>query len=320
MQSGDLNLFMKQRELKMNKNRLSDSLDLLLDTMCNTFGGVVFIAISLALAFFICRDQFYSVDRKEKIAEELKKEQKQATILAEEKELLGKKLSAIKKLSSQFKKSKETSISEEVVRMEQEQKEVKRDIDDATAELNLLKHKKNIAQKENDKKEKDINSKLQSATKENDLMREKQRLDMLIDELTSQLKSIPVTQLHFAHNRRVSSSPYIVLLRNNHVYQLGTDYLVSSPEVSVKRDNNMLILSPINGTLLSSISGNNLFGVLRQFNKHKSFLWILVHPDSFEAFVKFRRELRQAEYPVHWYIDYNAILYLGSNSGYSASY
>ena len=91
MQSGDLNLFMKQRELKMNKNRLSDSLDLLLDTMCNTFGGVVFIAISLAFAFFICRDQFCSVDREEKIAEELKKERKQAAILSEEKELLSKK-------------------------------------------------------------------------------------------------------------------------------------------------------------------------------------------------------------------------------------
>ena len=51
----------------MSKNKFSDSLDLLLDTMCNTFGGVVFIAISLALAFFVCRDQFYAPDQTEKI-------------------------------------------------------------------------------------------------------------------------------------------------------------------------------------------------------------------------------------------------------------
>ena len=31
------------------RNSLPDSLELLLDTMCNTFGGVMFITLSLAL-------------------------------------------------------------------------------------------------------------------------------------------------------------------------------------------------------------------------------------------------------------------------------
>ena len=36
----------------MAKNSLPESMDLLLDTMCNTFGGVMFIAIALSLALF----------------------------------------------------------------------------------------------------------------------------------------------------------------------------------------------------------------------------------------------------------------------------
>ena len=31
------------------KNKLPDSLELLLDTMCNTFGAIMFIAISLVI-------------------------------------------------------------------------------------------------------------------------------------------------------------------------------------------------------------------------------------------------------------------------------
>ena len=311
---------MRQRGLDMNKNKLSDSFDLLLDIMCNTFGGVVFIAISLALTFSVCRNQFYSVDRKEKIAEDLQREQRQAILLSQEKDLLKKKLASLKKFSSQYRDSKKTSISEKVIRLEGEQKEVKRDIDAAKSELNLLKHQKKIIQNTNEKSEKDIKKKHKFIIMGKDLRREKQLLDLSIDELTEQLKNIPVTRLHFAHNQQVSSSPYFVLLRNNQIYQLGSDYLVSSPEVRVRRDNKMLILSPLKGTSLSSISYEDLPAVLHQFDKSKFFLWILVHPDSFEAFIKFRRMLRRAAYQVYWYVDHNAILHLVKTSNYSASY
>lgn len=303
----------------MSKNRLSDSLDLLLDTMCNTFGGVVFIAISLVLAFFVCQDQFSATDHQEKIKEYLQKEQRQEAGLLTEKILLKKKLNALKNLSVQYNKSK-INISDEVVHLEQEKNELIRNIEALNVELALKKIQNSTLQADNQKKEKIIKEKYKAVANAKKLSQENQKFDLIIDDLREQLKKIPVTRMHFTYNMSVSSSPYIILLKNNYLYQLGANYFKSSAEVNVKKDNNILVLSPIKGTLLSSISATNLPNILNKFNKHESFLWIMVSPDSFESFVKFRRILRQAAYPVHWYVEHNAILYLGNKSSYSASY
>ena len=305
----------------MSKNKLSDSLDLLLDTMCNTFGGVVFIAISLVLAFCVSQDQLSPEKQQEIIEENLQKEQKIATDLTAEKENLEKRLASLKTLSSQYKKNSKRQLSSEVVRLEHELKEIQRKIDALNAESALQKHKRTVMQSENDKNDKVIKEKSKSIAETETLQKEQQqKLDLSIDEATEQLDKINVPRLHFAHSQKTSSSPYVILLRNNVMYQLGTNYLHSSSEISVKKDKDMLVLSPIKGTLLSTISRNNISRILSRCNNRKDFLWILVHPDSFESFIKFRRVLRATSYQVYWYIDHKSILYLGNNSGYSASY
>ena len=55
----------------MSKEHLPGSMVLLLDTMCNTFGGVVFIALTLSLAFLFSQSRTSPPDDIEKIKQDL---------------------------------------------------------------------------------------------------------------------------------------------------------------------------------------------------------------------------------------------------------
>ena len=174
---------------------------------------------------------------------------------------------------------------------------------------------------ENKKIESEIHEK-SKAVAETSKAREEEfkRQCFIFDELKEVLQKTPAKKLHFAHNERTSSSPYVMLVKNDRLYRLGRNYMMSSREVSVKSSGNMLFLTCIDGTLLSSISSSDLQSLLQDFNKSTSFLWIMVHPDSFNSFVGFRRLLRNATLPVHWYVDANSILYLQKDANYSSSY
>ena len=49
----------------MARQSLPESLELLLDTMCNTFGGVMFIAISMVITLMLCQDMLTPQKRQE---------------------------------------------------------------------------------------------------------------------------------------------------------------------------------------------------------------------------------------------------------------
>ena len=81
----------------------------------------------------------------------------------------------------------------------------------------------------------------------------------------------------------------------------------------------MLLLTCLDGTYLTAITASEVRALLHDFDKNSAFLWIMVHPDSIESFVDFRRLLRNAAMPVFWYVDACSVLYLG-HANYSASY
>ena len=303
----------------MSKNAMPGSMDLLLDTMCNTFGGVMFIAISLSLAFFVSRTLDARKENIEKIKEELRRQKQEQELLETRRESLSKKLSSMKKNSSQYKQA-ESDLPEKVTKLAQDQKDLQRENDLAKQDLAELDRKNRQLEKENGKKESEITELTSRNTDKVDKLREEYRkLSFLADQLRSQLERTPKLKFHFSHKEQTKSKPYVIILKGNQLYQLGTEYLVSSREVRVKRYDKTLVLTPIKGTPVAAVSSANLASVLGSYSKSTAFLWILVHPDSFENFIEFRRLLRKAAMPIHWYIDTSLVLYLG-DSTYSAGY
>ena len=66
------------------RNSLPDSLELLLDTMCNTFGGVMFITLSLALLLFLSNKLVNENAVKEIDPDELQRVRQETARLEEE--------------------------------------------------------------------------------------------------------------------------------------------------------------------------------------------------------------------------------------------
>ena len=304
----------------MSKDNMHGSMDLLLDTMCNTFGGVVFIALSLSLAFFVSQSQSSPEDNIAKVKKELEEQQQEFLDLQRKRSLLSKKLSSIKAFSANFTPTK-TNLPEIVTRLEYKCKDIQREVEILKISLNELEQKNGKLENENQKMESAIPEKSRKMTEDlKRLSEEYKSQSFVIDELRQRLHQIPIKKFHFAHNERTSKTPYVLVVKDNKLFRLGANYLYSSREVKVKLDGNMLLLTCLDGTYLVAVESSDIHSLLHDFNKNSAFLWILVHPDSLDSFVSFRRLLRNASMPVHWYIDSGLILYLGHNVSYSASY
>ena len=303
----------------MSKGRMPGSMDLLLDTMCNTFGGVVFIALSLSLAFFVSQSHSSPEEKIEKMKQELKERQQETAILEAQRDRMVKSLDSARNVSSGLRPTR-TDLPEIVTKLEQDQKDLQRETELQKMARNDLERKMKQLERENRNMESEIREKSNQVTETSKTQEEEfKRLCLVTDTLNETLKRTPAQKFHFANNQRTSRSPYVLVVKNDRVYSLGSEYRVSSREVSVKRTGNMLFLTGVNGTWLPTLSAADLQTLFKDFNRSSSFLWIIVHPDSFVSFVDFRRLLRNASLPVYWYIDTALILYLVDHADYSSS-
>ena len=304
----------------MSKGHMPGSMDLLLDTMCNTFGGVVFIALSLSLAFFVSQSLSTPEEQIEKMKQELKERQQETALLEARRDRMVKSLDSIRKVSSGLRPAR-TDLPEIVTKLEQDRKDLQRETElQKMARTDLERKMKELEQTNRDM-ESEIREKNKKAAETSKTQEEEfKRLCLVVDSLNETLKRTPAQKFHFANNRRTSNSPYVLVVKNNRVYRLGTQYRKSSREVNVKQSGNMLFLTGVNGTWLPPLTAADIRTLFKDFNSSSSFLWILVHPDSYTSFVDFRRLLRNASLPVYWYIDSTLILYLVNSANYSSSY
>ena len=304
----------------MSRDHVPGSMDLLLDTMCNTFGGVVFIALSLSLAFFISRSQSNPVDDIAKAKQELAEQQEEYRTLLRKRDSLAKKLASVKELTPRPGRGN-NDLPETVTKLEQDCKDRQRDTSLLELTRSDLKSKTDKLTEENRKTESEILQKSKAIPETvRKLEEEYKQLVFIVDTLNEKLRSMPVKKMHFAHNRSTARAPYILLVMDNRLYRLGSDYHHSSKEVKVKRSGNKLLLTGIDGKLLVMLTAADIRSLFPDFNTATSFLWILVHPDSYKNFVGFRRLLRIPSLPVYWYVSSEPILYLVDKADYSASY
>ena len=126
-----------------SKKSLPESMELLLDTMCNTFGGVMFIAISLALLVFMLHNE-YSPEKQQEL------DQKIIDSLKEENQRLNNRYELVKKDIEMLKKEitvknpAAPELRRAVIDLEQQ-------LRDTGAELDKLKNKIASAKRRTDK-------------------------------------------------------------------------------------------------------------------------------------------------------------------------
>jgi hypothetical protein len=305
----------------MARQSLSESLELLLDTMCNTFGGVMFIAISMVITLMICQQQLTPEKQLEEERKRLETCKKENASLNERLAREEHRLAELEKLARENVDEKDSGLATAVAELEQEIKKINRECDTLNSELKIADGQIRRLEHDNSRREKEISEKqLELKKQEAALKEENRRLVQELAILRGTLADIPVKRIDFARNQKTTHSPYFVIVKDGRLYPAGNLRVGWQRKyISVHREGNVLHLTPQHGMPLASVDPKNPLAEFSGFVKDSHFLWVLVSNESLAAFVKLRRMLRSSGCLVRWDIDTRYLVYLVSNPSYSAA-
>lgn len=200
----------------MKRKNESSSLELLLDTMCNTFGGVMFIAITLAVVIFSREAmQLESEAIPENNVQEL-----QNRI-----EILKNKLLEAKDEIKELEKVKEVLAKDPRMKLLGEIALLEQELQNKEKQKNIFQNSKKAAEAELAKSLDDI-SKLESLalnlnSKTKELQDEQDKLQEKMDSLKAEMKKLIPKQLTFTVLEEKNKIPFFVLIKNGKFWKIG---------------------------------------------------------------------------------------------------
>ena len=304
----------------MNRHSLPESLELLLDTMCNTFGGVMFIAISMVITLMICQRHMTPEKQIEAEKKRLEACRQEHQFLEKRYEHEQKRLERIKKLAHSDENDGASDLAAAVVKLEQELRELKRQRDTLESEIKITEEQtRRLAQKNSRQEQQNRQKKQLLANGQSELEAENRRLADELGSLQAVLQNTPVKRVDFARNEKTSRIPYVMIIKNNRLFCAGSPPLLSSERVDIRREGNILRFFPLQGVPLNSIDARNVLEYCPGYFPEAHFFWIMVSDDSLAAFVKFRRTLRAMNHLVYWYTANRYVLNLVAHADYSAA-
>lgn len=305
----------------MARNSLPESLELLLDTMCNTFGGVMFIAISMVVTLMISQQAASPEKQRDAERKQLEALREECRELTERMGKQKERLDAIRKMTEAEGKNTETALPQSVIDMEQElrdasdeEAQIRNRNADAKAEVDKLTRKNSDMETNLERQARDYPQKKQKIDAENI------RLNRELEKLRDELEKTSSRVINFPRSQRTHKAPYVILIRNDRLFCLGADFFNSSPQVKVERNADLLQLELRNGVPLSTISSRNFKTYCPGFDPDRHFAWLKVAPASAASFVPLRRLLREQGFSVFFlYTDKVDLIQLATHADYSST-
>ena len=303
----------------MAEHKLPDSLELLLDTMCNTFGGVMFITISMVIMVSVVSKMLTggsSAELERQMLEEERRRIAELEAVAEE-----------QNAESQTMQSRSTGYAsgdrEAVEQLRERMREAARLEERHTAQLQELKRLQNEVSRRTAANAAELERINRSELEAQVALREQeQRSELLAQEqeaIRRQRAEVRPRKIRFAKNEATRLRPYDVILCGDALHRLGVGF-DSSAEVEVRRNGNTLTLIPVRGIPVSEEIGKAEFSRLFPgFDRNRCFVRCFVHPDSMETFVGLRQMFRAFGMKLEWMITEEYLLFLTDNPKYRVS-
>lgn len=296
----------------MAKDSLPDSLELLLDTMCNTFGGIIFLAFSITLMLFSSK-QFQNTEPVEKIDEQvIPVLQQEIKNIQDETKLIE------KKLDSQKKDVTGTSYNskQKIQQIEDLDKKIRKINVDTDVLKNENKDLEDKIKKGKIQKNENKMTVQQKKLRVKELEREAKSLEKEIEKLK---KKIPkTTKISFASLESTYLKPYWIFIENGKFYPLGTDGS-GNQYISTRRVGNLLYLDLNKGIPINNPVSAELRDYIKSINSDIYYCQFMVKPESMRDFVALRRYLRTQKYRVNFSITEKFLLQYGGYSSNKAS-
>jgi len=261
-------------------NNGESSLELLLDTICNMFGGIVLIAILLAV---LSKEMGKPEKQNQNVSEPVTAQQQYRLIILSNEYI--RVLGDVKKYSNIVGANK-TQYSEELKTT-------------LIKEINRQKHK-------NERFE----SKNQELQNDNEVLKEK--LKNASTEINESKKKDKL-QVRVPSAREVSKEPILVIIKNGKYYSLIKMRPGDTPD-NRPHDESMFKLSQLPDTFVIQLSENaqgeriedniptrgHIHDMLQNINSDSEYLMFLVYTDSFEDFNKLKRNLIKKSISYNW--------------------
>ena len=285
----------------MSKSREPESsLELLLDTMCNTFGGVMFIAIALVVVLSMMshinadipfKSDYASMQKQlEKLRQDIETVSSQNEIRAENIRILQndprrEMLADILKLEKYI---RETELKSKVV----------------SAENVILAEDKKKIEKENDKITAEV---LANELKLKKLQLENSQVKDEIDRLKNDISKVVTTHISFKTMVRTQKMPYYLIVKDNRIWRIGPEKMFDPPHSDVEyhevdnEGNTMIVCKPS-----PSVNGVPLLENGRVSDAAKRLLDSIpadrtpnfsIHSDSLREFSVFREFMKETNRP-----------------------
>ena len=302
----------------------SDSLELLLDTMCNTFGGVMFIAIALVvISTFIpkvIKDIEDEPSPDQKITELQAKIERLHTQL--EKQQLS--ISLKNELVERFKNSPHLKDIEKLGAMK-----------DENAKLLLLTDKEKSAAASwlisiNREKRKEQKSNKILNQQKVDIRKLSDDLTLLGAEIKKAEKQIAdfvpprpqdTREIGLAPLAKTAKTPFIVILDSDRLYRVNNSSgellfdgraFISSSDVKVQpvfeeggKDPAGVVIAPVpgKGVYINPEQKSNLLlkRIFAPVDRNKKFIFLEVNKNSFDSFIRVKKFLHKAGYSIYWF-------------------
>lgn len=287
------------------KHSLPESLELLLDTMCNTFGGIMFIAISLIII-----SQLVTKMQKNMTQDEINKkvmEQMQHKMEQLEKEI-------VKEKNNLLEREKDTvPVSAEAKKLIQQITPLMKKNYVHEARLDQLKtnvftndliHRRFSEEAQKRKAEFEETKKIQEEKKEA-LVKKQKDLEEMIKESEKEIAETKPLNLRFSHETVTTLEPFWIYIKDNKLYS-------DDDVIPVELGDNYLTLKFKSGLSLGEEPETDIKYLLRDCKSSQNFVKIASDCNSASTLIYLKQYLRKHRYKVSWSINQHFIFIYSS--------
>lgn len=304
------------------KNSLPESLELLLDTMCNTFGGIMFIAISLVVI-----SQLMSAAMQKMTPERI--DEAQMAELRNRTDAMRQEVLSLERqaMELQFRLPPDASPEQkatvrELIRLKNANLQKRGEVDRLATESDTIQTRRQRLWRENETLKSELQTRMATLlASKAETSREMLENEKRIAQLETLLKQQKSRTLRFSMEKPVSRPPYWIVLKDDMIYRLGFDRDPVKGEVAQENfdSDRKVRFIPLKGTSPGE-DPRRVFDILfQQLSPENCFVSIALDSNSFSALLQLRQFFRGKEISVYWRVNPNFEFAYSSDVVYKAS-
>jgi len=268
--------------------------------MCNTFGGIMFIALALIILSQLVGKQMK--DMTEEQYSEKAMARLEQMVKEQEQKLTALQLAIAKlKLPSGSSSPEKKALIRQFAAVQQKNIELKSQLEQTAVKVEAARQKlaRLLLQEQRSMAElKKLKKKNEDEKAMNEELEKQLRKDVAM--LKKQLEKTRPKSLRFALDQKTSLDAYFVLVCDSKIYRAGDQRIRNSDEVRWDQiDSRNLRLIPRRGTTLSSAPHVELNYLFRSVDHSRYFIYLCTDLDSYSTLLVLRRYLRNRGYQVY---------------------